>query len=426
MHAGNCRVAECLWKVHQSFVFSHPPTHPSICPAIHASEIWQQLLAWRSLYNNTLNSQLTKSGSDTSKRDMRKVSTRRCVDFHEILCVRLICSCGSWGASVVSCHPLGRLSWGRVCNRLSTSSYKCLDNMQTIDACLYDILVVLYTRVRIAPSFGTKRHLRFHSLQCRVTSNLYLAFRCLYTGNWKPFLEKWVVARSHWKAFCCEGELFVDEYGWIEMSILYLFIFHIAYSYYCMTFASTKTSNFSNLDRFGKAQKLESSSDLDVVVSAVQKELVADTSLTTLHCKALQEFLQKPDLDKAAVEKYWKIGLVDQDEVALSGLPKRCAGFSKILGSKQGKGNLHLVCVQMFWKATLVCTSMLMGRTRRILWERVCRIIKRVQSTGFGEPKRTQGVDCLVNLRWSSPCRANLTSGVAGLVNWELEWARCE
>ena len=89
------------------------------------------------------------------------------------------------------------------------------------------------------------------------------------------------------------------------MSILYyLFIFHIAYSYYCMTFASTKTSNFSNLDRFGKAQKLESSSDLDVVVSAVQKELVADTSLTTLHCKALQEFLQKPDLDKAAVEKY--------------------------------------------------------------------------------------------------------------------------
>ena len=50
--------------------------------------------------------------------------------------------------------------------------------------------------------------------------------------------------------------------------------------------------------RFGKAQKFESSSDLDVVVSAVQKELVADTSLTTLHCKALQEFLQKPDLDK--------------------------------------------------------------------------------------------------------------------------------
>ena len=135
-----------------------PPTHPSICPAIHASEIWQQLLAWRSLYNNTLNSQLTKSGSDTSKRDMRKVSTRRCVDFHEILCELLICSCGSWGASVVSCHPLGRLSWGRVCNRLSTSSYKFLDNMQTIDACLYDILVVLYTRVRIAPSFGTKRH----------------------------------------------------------------------------------------------------------------------------------------------------------------------------------------------------------------------------------------------------------------------------
>ncbi len=42
-----------------------PSTHPSIPPAIHASEIWQQLLAWTSLYNIT--SQLTKSGSDTSK-----------------------------------------------------------------------------------------------------------------------------------------------------------------------------------------------------------------------------------------------------------------------------------------------------------------------------------------------------------------------
>ncbi|CAL1139708.1 unnamed protein product [Cladocopium goreaui] len=50
--------------------------------------------------------------------------------------------------------------------------------------------------------------------------------------------------------------------------------------------------------RFGHAQILESSSDLDSVVSAVQRELVSNNSLTTLHCQALQEVLQKPDLDK--------------------------------------------------------------------------------------------------------------------------------
>lgn len=97
--------------------------------------------------------------------------------------------------------------------------------------------------------------------------------------------------------------------GWIRMYWNEHIIFvYISYCIFMLLYDLCKHQdfNFSNLDRFGKAQKLESSSDLDVVVSAVQKELVADTSLTTLHCKALQEFLQKPDLDKAAVEKYWK------------------------------------------------------------------------------------------------------------------------
>eukprot|EP00913_Durusdinium_trenchii_P031936 g29910.t1 len=49
--------------------------------------------------------------------------------------------------------------------------------------------------------------------------------------------------------------------------------------------------------RFGAVQTLAASSDLDLVVSAVQKELVADTRLSTLHCRALSEFLQQ-DMDK--------------------------------------------------------------------------------------------------------------------------------
>lgn len=69
------------------FSLTHPSVQPSM-PRKFGSSFWPE-----EVY--ITDSQLTKSGSDTSKCEMRKVSTRRCVDFHEILCERLICSCGS-------------------------------------------------------------------------------------------------------------------------------------------------------------------------------------------------------------------------------------------------------------------------------------------------------------------------------------------
>ncbi|CAJ1452663.1 unnamed protein product [Effrenium voratum] len=45
---------------------------------------------------------------------------------------------------------------------------------------------------------------------------------------------------------------------------------------------------------FGSAQKLEASSDLDTLVSEVQRQLVDLTSVTTLHCQALAETLELP------------------------------------------------------------------------------------------------------------------------------------
>ena len=246
------------------------------------------------------------------ERFPRKVCSERCADFREIRSARLTCSSGSCGASVVSFHQLERPSWGKAPldpfgADITGDSNGHFQNKQGVQhgmqikhlfSSSFLLQTVMIQEDRCSLTGLLWSRIGMHLDACRVPHPAQKFKHASWTRHW---LGASVLhgASKNWKVI---AEL-SRPCGSLKKHIWHGYVY--SYNHSIRSWPVRITGNMKrylpeeSLSRFGHAQILESSSDLDSVVSAVQRELVSNNSLTTLHCQALQEVLQKPDLDKA-------------------------------------------------------------------------------------------------------------------------------